>query len=253
MGVAMVEGDSFMGPNTPGMVAGGPGQRKPENLALIFQELLTVGERLRTGRQQVGDSASFRQQLWTAIEGSIEEGRRRGYVGEDVELAAFATIAFLDESILNLRSPVFADWPKQPMQEQRYGHHIAGEIFFKNLMNLMGRNDSHDTADILEIYYLCLLLGFAGKYSLGGRGELYAIQQQTGEKIQRIRKLTSQLSPYWALPQGDVIRKGSDPWVKFLLWGSVACVVLTGVAFAAYKWLLASGVMTMSGLARGSA
>ena len=70
---------------------------------------------------------------------------------------------------------------------------IAGEIFFKNLQNLMGRNDSHELADILEVYYLCMLLGFAGRYSLGGKGDLYAIQQQTGDKIQRIRQTPPQL------------------------------------------------------------
>ena len=38
------------------------------------------------------------------------------------------------------------------------------------------------------MYHLCLLLGFAGRYSMGGRGDLRAITMQTGEKIQRIRQ-----------------------------------------------------------------
>ena len=47
-------------------------------------------------------------------------------------------VAFLDESILNLRNPVFADWPRKPLQEELFGHHMAGEIFFQNLQPLAG-------------------------------------------------------------------------------------------------------------------
>src|SRR5215831_14527342 len=116
-----------------------PAPRRLENLAFVFQELLTVGERLRAHRQQVSDANSFRQQLWSGVKLADDEARRRGYTAADIELAIFAVVAFLDESILNLRSPVFADWPRQPMQEERYGQQIAGEIFFQNLNKLLAR------------------------------------------------------------------------------------------------------------------
>src|SRR5208337_3662523 len=128
--------------------------------------------------------------------------------------ATFAVIAFLDESILNLRLPVFADWPRQPLQEERYGHHIAGEIFFQNLQKLLGRQDSHETADLLEVYQLCLLLGFAGRYSMGGRGDLRAVGEAVAEKIRRIRGAAGEISPAWALPPEAVRRAGTDPLVK---------------------------------------
>ena len=241
-----------MGPQTSGgLSTAGGSQRRQQNLAFVFQELLTVGERLRSGRQPVNDSKSFRDQLVAVLDGSMDEARKRGYNTEDVELGAFAVVAFLDESILNLRLPIFADWPKQPLQELRYGHHIAGEIFFKNLGNLITRNDTSDLADVLEMYYLCMLLGFAGKYSLGGRGELYAIQQQVGEKIQRIRKTTSELSPNWQLPNDGPPRKQGDPWVKRLIYISASCLVLTILLFVLFKVLLNGGVSTMVSLAKG--
>src|SRR5579863_3283747 len=177
-----------------------PTTRRPENLALVFQELLTGGERLRSNRQQVTDAASFRTQIWAAVKLADDEARRRGYSSDDIELAIFAAIAFLDESILNLRLPVFADWPRQPLQEERYGHHVAGEIFFQNLQKLLGRIDSQELADLLEVYHLCMLLGFAGRYLLGGQGELRATIMQTAEKIQRIRQLGTEFSPWWRLP-----------------------------------------------------
>ena len=242
-----------MGPQQPGgLSTAGGSQRRQQNLAFVFQELLTVGERLRSGRQPVNDSGAFRGQLLAALDASIDEGRKRGYNAEDVELAAFAVVAFLDESILNLRLPIFADWPRQPLQEQRYGHHIAGEIFFKNLGNLVTRNDTHDLADILEVYYLCMLLGFAGRYSLGGKGELYAVQQQLGDKIQRIRKTTPELSPAWQLPNDGPPRVQGDPWVKRLIYIAAGCLVVTGLLFALYTLLLNNGVSQMANLAKGA-
>ena len=120
-----------------------------------------------------------------------------------------------------------------------------------NRQGLMGRNDSHELADILEVYYLCMLLGFAGRYSLGGKGDLYAIQQQTGDKIQRIRQTPPQLSPEWVLPNDNIVKSSSDPWVKWLLIASIGFVVLTAILFGVYKFLLNSGVTTMANLAKG--
>jgi type VI secretion system protein ImpK len=219
-----------------------PAQRRLENLAFAFQELLTVGERLRSNRQQVVDAPSFRAQIWSAVRQADEEARRRGYSAEDIELAVFAVVAFLDESILNLRLPVFADWPRQPLQEERYGHHIAGEIFFQNLNKLLPRTDSHELADLLEVYHLALLLGFAGRYSIGGRGELRAIVMQVAEKIQRIRQTSGQLAPYWMLPQEVVRSKGGDPWVGRLLVGAIVCFVFIATLFLAFSLLLNTGI-----------
>ena len=219
-----------------------------ENLALAFQELLTVGERLRSNRQGVADAASFRAQIWEAVKTADREARNRGYSAEDIELAIFAAIAFLDESILNLRHPAFADWPRQPLQEERYGHHVAGEVFFQNLQKLLGRTDSPDLADLIEVYYLCLLLGFAGRYSLGGRGDLRAILQQTGEKLQRIRQSSARLSPEWDLPPETIKAVHADPWAGRILMGTVASFVLAAALFATFHVTLGTGIESLRGI-----
>jgi type VI secretion system protein ImpK len=215
--------------------------RRQENLAFVFQELLTVGERLRSNRQQVADAASFRAQIWGAVRHAEEDARRRAYPTDDIELAVFAAVAFLDESILNLRLPVFADWPRQPLQEERYGHHVAGEIFFQNLQKLLTRTDSHELADLLEMYQLALLLGFAGRYSMGGRGELRGITMQTGERIQRIRQTSAWLAPGWQLPAEPQVQSGGDPWVSRMAVILIACFVLMAVLFGVFVVLLNQG------------
>jgi type VI secretion system protein ImpK len=227
-----------------------PAPRRMENLAFVFQELLTVGERLRSNRQQVADAPTFRDQIWGGVKLADDDGRKRGYSADDIELATFAVVAFLDESILNLRSPVFADWPRQPLQEERYGHHIAGEIFFQNLQKLMSRSDSQDLADLLEVYYLCLLLGFAGKYSLGGRGDLRGVAMQTGERIQRIRQTGAELAPGWRLPSDGVRGVSGDPWVLRLGIAAGVCFLILVASFAGYYMSLSSGVTNLQTTAR---
>jgi type VI secretion system protein ImpK len=222
-----------------------PSPPRSENLALAFQELLTVGERLRCNRQSVADAATFRAQIWAGVRTASDAARARGYTQEDIELAIFAVIAFIDESILNLRHPIFADWPRQPLQEERYGHHVAGEIFFQNLQKLLTRNDSAQLADLLEVYYLCLLMGFAGRYSLGGRGELRAIMGQTADKFQRIRQTSPVLSPD-AHPPADAVKQISgDPVARWLLIAAVTCSLIMIGLFVTYYVLLGGGVKTL--------
>ena len=88
----------------------------------------------------------------------------------------------LDESILNSRNPLFADWSRKPLQEEMFGIHIAGETFFQYAQQLLARPDSPEAADLLEVYYLCLLLGYCGRYSVGDRGELQAVKDAMAAK-----------------------------------------------------------------------
>jgi type VI secretion system protein ImpK len=224
--------------------------RRHENLALVFQEILVGSERLRSGRQTVTDPAVFRKQVIDALKMADQQARNQGYNAEDIKLAIFAVVAFVDESVLNLRLPVFADWPRRPLQEELFGHHVAGEIFFKNLQELLGKSDSQDLADLLEVYLMCLLLGFAGRYSLGDRGELKAITSAVDQKIRRIRGSAMALSPAWELPPETTVKAGTDPLVKTIGIAAAACFALALILFVAYKLTLSSGVSSLSDLIR---
>jgi type VI secretion system protein ImpK len=223
--------------------------RRRENLALAFQEILVGGERLRSGRQAVSDPAVFRQQVMDALKQADQQARGQGYNAEDIKLAIFAAVAFVDESVLNLRSPVFADWPRRPLQEELFGHHVAGEVFFKNLQELLGKDDSQDLADILEVYLMCLLLGFAGRFSLGDRGGLRAITEAAVEKIRRIRGGSGMLSPAGELAPEAPRKPGTDLLVKKIGIAAAACLALAIILFVTYRLILGSGVSSLSELA----
>ena len=223
--------------------------RRHENLALIFQEVLVGGERLRSGRQTISDPAAFRQQVIEALKLGDQQARYQGYNAADIRLAIFAVVAFVDESVLNLRLPVLADWPRRPLQEELFGLHVAGEVFFTNLQELLGKNDSQDLADLLEVYLMCLLLGIAGRYSLGDPGALRAITDSTIQKIRRIRGVSSMLSPAGELPPEALPKPGADPLVKKIGIAAAACLVLAIILFITYKLILGSGASSLINLA----
>jgi len=216
-------------------------ERRRDNLALVFQEALTAIVRLRTNRQVVTEAELFRSQMREALKAADQEARKRAYTGEQSRLAIFAVVAFLDESILNLQQPIFAQWPRKPLQEELFGVHIAGEIFFNNVQRMLAERDSHDVADVLEIYQLCMLLGFRGKYGLGGQAELRNVIDSITEKLARIRGLAPDLSPAWAIPPGAVRIANADPWVKRLLWTAIGCFALLVILFGVFEISLGSG------------
>jgi type VI secretion system protein ImpK len=229
---------------TPSAVA-----RRTENLALLLQEVLTAIVRLRSNRQAVSDANSFRIHMREALKSADQEARKRGYNADAIQLAVFAVVAFLDESILNSRNPLFADWPRKPLQEELFGTHMAGEVFFQNLQKLLGQTDSQELADLLEVYYLCVLLGFAGRYSMGDKGNLRSILDAVGDKIRRVRGYSPDLSPAWMLPKEAARRMGGDPWIRRLAIAAVSCVGLALLLFIIFKLSLGSGVTDLRTMA----
>lgn len=221
--------------------AGSPAGNRGRNLALIYQEILTAVTRLRSNRQAVSDARLFRNQIKAAIGAAESEATHRGYAAEDIRLATFATVAFLDESILNSNNPIFADWPRMPLQEELFGGHTAGEIFFQCIDRLLARNDSPQLADVLEVFALCLLLGYRGRYSLSGQEGIRSVVGSINEKLQRIRGGPRPLSPNWLPLQDAVVQRSYDPWVRGLLVGTLGMLFLAVLLFVGFKLILLSG------------
>jgi len=222
--------------------------RRRDNLALLFQEVLTAIVRLRSDRQAVSDAESFRQLVLEALRTASQEARGpAGYSADDVKLAAFATVGFLDESILNLQNPALRDWARRPLQEELFGTHVAGEVFFENVRGLLERQDSQEVADVLEVHYLCMLLGFRGRYS-AARNDLQNVMAAVAAKIRRIRGQAPELSRAWELPpeKAAVVR---DRWVRRLGIAAVVCASLMLVLFVVFWLALHSGVADFRSLA----
>lgn len=90
----------------------------------------------------------------------------QGHPAESVDLARYAFCALADEILLAKPSPFREEWAKVPLMLRLFDEPVAGEGFFRNLEDL--RKEPDTRRDVLEVYRLCLLLGFQGKFLLQG-------------------------------------------------------------------------------------
>jgi len=216
-----------------------PGRRG--QLALALQEVFTATVRLRGNRQVAADGDSFRTHIKQLLSAAEREARRLGYSADDVGTALYATVVFLDESVLNSAQPMFASWPSRPLQEELFGGHMGGENFFQHLRQLLARGESDDLADLLEVFQLCLLLGFRGRYGAGDQGELRGMQAAVADKLQRIRGGFGELAPGWAPPGRESARRERDPWAVGLAIAAVTCLLAGALLFWVFRSSLDTG------------
>jgi len=180
-----------------------PGTEPPgptENLALLYQSLLTGIIRLKGQRQHIPDSETFRKRTKATLQDVERVAVATGYDVRDVRDTHFAVVAFLDSVILNSKDPVRAEWERKTLQEELFGQTDAGLVFFEKLDQFRSRRDTEQLADILEVYLLCLLLGFEGRYSGARRGELEGITDSLRMRIEYVRGRDDHISPSGSLP-----------------------------------------------------
>lgn len=141
--------------------------------------------------------SAFDQLEKTALERQINHAQ--------VQLAKYALAAFMDELVLSSAWAGRAQWMGTPLQLQFFAEHLAGEGFFKRLQEL--RQNPQQNLELLEIYYICLQMGFEGKYRLCGLEQLLALQVDLRSQIENIRgTIDLNLSPE-ALPKKTVVAK----------------------------------------------
>jgi type VI secretion system protein ImpK len=107
----------------------------------------------------------LRQRILTALDSMVGRGRADGLPDADLAEARYALVAFIDEQILKSNWSGRAEWMGQPLQLQLYGEYTAGENFF-NRMRILLQQGGASLA--LEVYYLCLALGFRGAHGISG-------------------------------------------------------------------------------------
>jgi type VI secretion system protein ImpK len=100
-----------------------------------------------------------------------EDCIRKGQVAqEDYDLARFAICAWVDEAILGSSWEQKNQWQREQLQRIYYNTADAGEEFFEKL-NALGLHQR----DVREVYYLCLAVGFTGRYC--NKGDEYLLEQ----------------------------------------------------------------------------
>jgi type VI secretion system protein ImpK len=186
--------------------------------------LILMG-RLRTSLSNP-DVAGLRRQALDQIR-EFEERARTGGVANEVALAArYVLCAALDEAVLSTPWGGQSEWAAQTLLVTLHRETWGGEKFFDMLERTWGDPSRH--INLMELQYLCLALGFAGKYAVADRGHarLAEIQSELYRRIRTYRGVPApELSLHW---RGMQDRR--NPLVRYVPWwviGAFTLVVLT--------------------------
>lgn len=147
----------------------------------------------------------------------------------DIEAAKYAFCAALDEVILCSSFALRAGWERRPLQLLMFGDQLAGEHFFDRLEVLRSGGAPHLQA--LQVFQMCLLIGFKGRYALDGADKLANLIARLGDEIASIQGKTRGFAPRAERPD-RIINKLASPTP---FWSATAIFAL--VALATFSWL----------------
>ncbi|AAY39988.1 type IVB secretion system protein IcmH/DotU [Pseudomonas syringae pv. aptata] len=207
----------------------------------LVRDFITMALIVRRGRQAISVTA-FESSVDTFFANLERQARSANYSVEQVKDAQYALCAFLDESVLRSGdNDMRRHFEMEPLQFRYFGVHLAGEGFFEKIELL--RADVKKNLDVLEVYHLCLALGFEGKFGLGQKDQLRYLANTLGQDIARYRKTPKALSPDWALPDqvSQMLRHEVPVWLYLVL---IALVCL-GV-YLTLDWLLGKDVAALA-------
>ena len=130
-----------------------------------------------TCEQQPPSLSEFRSKVIALVDIQEDRAKSSGVPIEAFREARFAVLSWVDEMILNSKWSHRSQW--QHLMLVYYGTVNAGEEFFRRLSSI-----SSQANDILEIYYLCITLGFEGQYAFGdGNRELQTLKQRLYKQL----------------------------------------------------------------------
>ncbi len=100
-----------------------------------------------------------RARVQTLLAESEQKARELGFSEDEIKLAKFAVCAWIDELMMNVNWPHREAWKRNLLQTEYFKTTNAGEEFFHHLNRLRPEQN-----DVREVFYLCLCLGFRGRY-----------------------------------------------------------------------------------------
>ncbi len=172
------------------------------------------------------------EMLHHRLKGFVEEMLRRaadeGFSHEDAQDIGYAVVAFIDEAALAKGDAIRQHWQSKPLQTHFFNETVAGEGFFERVQQLRG---DHNRAEVLQAYYLCLALGFQGRYRVrGGELELMTLMDGLAKELGRYRTHDAEtLSPSGDRPEESLV---SAKKIGPLLILSAAAVALAILIYA---------------------
>ena len=159
--------------------------------------LIAVYEKTRNSVSHP-DVSGLYQRLVNEIKAFDSRAKEQGIRPEVVLAARYILCTVLDEAVLNTPWGAESAWPQKTLLSTFHNETAGGEKFYRILDRM--RESPAENLYILELLYICLSLGFEGKYKVihRGREQVEQIREELFGVIRTYRgEYERGLSPSW--------------------------------------------------------
>jgi type VI secretion system protein ImpK len=200
---------------------------KGENPLLDYsRDLLILAGNLRSFQP-----SNTIEQLRTDIENlfaRFNKSLQDDNTSEEVILTArYLLCCLIDELVLSTPWGIESAWSHQTLLGKYHNETSGGEKFFLIANKLMEQPQRN--IDLIELAYVCLGLGFRGKYRISSSGEndVLQISQMLYQPITLYRPQSNDLSPAWqgATDEKPSFEKRFPPILFFLVFAFICIAV----------------------------
>jgi type VI secretion system protein ImpK len=175
------------------------------------------------------DAEVFRERIKQFLTAFERGATRMRASTEDIYACKYAFCATVDEAVLMSGFKARESWQRMPLQLQFFGEQLAGEQFFDKLEEL--RRQGAPRVQTMEVFHMCLLLGFQGKYLLEGTEKLNYLTARLGDEIARLKGQSAGFAPHWQAPDRvqHQLRNNVPLWVIGSVFGLMALLGFLGL------------------------
>lgn len=181
--------------------------------------------RLKAGIVQ--PSMELRPKIASMLSDFERRAERYRFNHKIIQVSKFALASFVDEIVLTNNFHLKEEWEKYALQLEYFGEQLAGNKFFDKLEAMLKQIEV--TQDAVEIYYICMLLGFKGRYAIYEKEKLLATMQKTANALVKVGKIKpTELSPHWLAndqPKPPE-KRGMSTWAKVSVFGGLCLAVI---------------------------
>lgn len=144
-------------------------------------DLLATASDLAAAKGGLPSADELRSAIDRQLMVMMERARSAGILMEDIVDAQYAIVALVDELLARVHGwGGNAEWRRRPLQLIRFNENTAGENFFRRLGVL--ETQPH-RVHVMQIYFLCMAVGFQGRYFFGGGDSLLALYDRIGARV----------------------------------------------------------------------
>lgn len=166
-------------------------------LVIAAGPLLSLLGKLRNSPMH-SDVPGLRRRMEEELRNFETQGTRAGVDRETLHAARYCLCTVIDEIVLNTPWGNESAWSTESLLILFHQEAWGGEKFFMILERMLKDPPRH--LDMLELMYICLSMGFEGKYRVieGGMRTLEGIMESTFRAIRMQRgEFEQDLSPHW--------------------------------------------------------